>query len=372
MKTSSSVYLFEMPDPNRHYACRVNDHITWQGMRAVLIQNELIQVLILADKGTEIVQFLYKPTDTDFLWHSKHALHNPGAYPKLAGDDAATFFDHWSGGWFEAFPNNGWCKTYKNSYLGFFGETLNVPWEVTILKDTPQEVRVGFWFKTFRSPFIIQKVIGIKSGIPALFFDEQITNIGGETLDFAWGHHPVVGPPFLDKHCRISMPDCKVVTFHDEDGPGNRMKLFQEAPWPIIKGVDDKPLDLRLVPGPESNSMDNCYMIDFIDEAFCAVTNTQQKVGFGLSWDVSVFRYFWLWQALGGGEGWPWYHGSYQMAIEPWTTYPCTGLLDAIERGTTLQLEPGEKVNAWMTAVAYASDKDVASIKQDGRVIFAD
>jgi hypothetical protein len=255
--------------------------------------------------------------------------------------------------------------------MGFFGETLNVPWETKILEDTPQRVSIGFYFKTYRTPLVIQKVLTIESMKPVLFINEQITNIGGEELEFAWGHHPVVGAPFLDHTCRLSMAECMVEVYHDEDGPGNRMALHQKAPWPEIKDVNGNPLDLRVIPGPESNSIDNCYLAGFKDEAFCAVTNPGKKVGFGLAWNHKVFRYFWLWQAFGGGDGWPWYHNSYQMAIEPWTSYPCTGIEDIIKRGTTVKIKPGESISSWISAVAYVGDRDVSSIKKDGTVTFS-
>ena len=41
--------MFTINEPNRHFGCRVNDRITWQGMRALILQNELIQIVILID-----------------------------------------------------------------------------------------------------------------------------------------------------------------------------------------------------------------------------------------------------------------------------------------------------------------------------------
>ena len=360
--------LFELNYPNRHYGCRANDRVIWQGMRSIILQNELIQVVIHIDKGTEITQFLHKPTDTDFIWRARNELHNPAAFSSVGGDTSAQFFDHWSGGWFEILPNNGPGAKYKNCNLGFYAETINVPWEYKILEDTPEKVSVAFWFKTYRTPFLIKKIITILSGKPALFISEQVTNIGGEEMDFAWGHHPVIGPPFLDDSCRLSMADSKVMVFTDEDGPGYRIKLHQEGKWPYVEGIDGKQVDLRVVPSKSMKSMDDSYLTGFKDNAFVAVTNTKKKVGFGIAWDPKVFRYMWLWQAFGGGEGFPWFKDCHEMGIEPWSSYPCAGLEAAIENKSALKLGPGESLSAWLTAVAYASDKDVALINQDGSI----
>ncbi len=362
--------LFEMTHPNRHYGCRVNDRVIWQGMRSIILQNELLQIVIHTDKGTEITQFLYKPQDVDFLWRAKNELHNPAQYTAVGGNDTAPFFDHWSGGWFEVVPENGPGSIYKNCHIGFYGETINIPWEYRILEDTPERVRVAFWVKTYRTPFLLQKIMTIESGKPALFLEEMLTNIGGEEMDFVWGQHPVVGPPFLDGTCRLSMADSKVMVFHDEDGPGYRIKLHQEGRWPMVEGVNGKPVDLRIILPPEAKTMDDCYITDFKDEAWLGVTNTSKKVGFGIAWDPKIYRYVWLWQAFGAGQGFPWFGTTYQMGIEPWSGYPCAGLQEAIKNKSAMQLAPGKSLKNWLTAVAYTTDKtDIKGIKKDGIVL---
>ncbi len=359
--------LFSITEPNRHWGCRVNDKIVWNGIRSILLQNEIIQVLIHVGKGAEITQFLHKPTDTDFIWRSRVELHNPAAYATAGGSDNAPFFDHWSGGWFEVVPNNGPGVDYKGAHLGFYAETANIPWEYRILEDTPERVKVAFWTKTYRTPFLLQKTLTIESGKPALRIEEQLTNIGGEELDFVWGHHPVVGPPFLDSSCRISSPDCEVIILHDEDGPGYRMKLHQESRWPFVEGLKGEKIDLRKVLPPDAKSMDNCYLTGYQD-AWVAVTNTAKQVGFGFAWDPQVFRYLWLWQAYGGGTNYPWYSKGYQLGIEPWSGYPCGGLDVSMKNGSARRLQAGQSIRSWLTAVAYTTRKEVLGITKDGSI----
>jgi hypothetical protein len=166
------------------------------------------------------------------------------------------------------------------------------------------------------------------------------------------------------------MADSKVMVFHDEDGPGYRIKLHQEGQWPYVEGIDGKPVDLRVILPPGAKTMDDSYITDFKDNAFVAVTNTNKKVGFGMAWDPKVFRYMWLWQAFGGGAGFPWFKDCYQMGIEPWSSYPCSGLEAAINNKSTLKLKAGESMNSWITAVAYESEKDVSLINKDGTINF--
>ena len=40
----------------------------YRGMRAVFLENELLRIGVLADKGTDVFEFNYKPRDMDFVW----------------------------------------------------------------------------------------------------------------------------------------------------------------------------------------------------------------------------------------------------------------------------------------------------------------
>jgi hypothetical protein len=359
--------MFPLPEPDRHWGCRVNDAITWHGLRALLIQNELLQILVLVDKGAEVVQFLYKPLDVDFLWHAPNRLRNPAHFVAAGGSQATPFFDHWSGGWFEVLPNGGPACDYKATPLGFYAETVNLPWECRVLDDRPERVSVALWVRTYRTPFLLQKTLTLETGLPALFIEEQLMNEGQEPMDFMWGHHPVVGPPFLDDSCRIAAPDCKVQVLHDEDGPDYRMGLHQIGRWPVIKDRQGKPLDLRPVPPPSGRTMDNCYLSEF-DQGWIAINNTRRKIGLGWAWDAAVFRYVWVWEALGGGHGYPWFGRTYNIGLEPWTSFPCAGLNAAIERGTAMRIDAGQSLDAWLTATVIVGHEDVTHIARDGSV----
>ena len=39
-------------------------------MRAVSLENELLRVGVLADKGTDVFEFNYEPRDMDFVWRA--------------------------------------------------------------------------------------------------------------------------------------------------------------------------------------------------------------------------------------------------------------------------------------------------------------
>ena len=51
----------------RNYGCRVSDSWTYRGLKTVVLENDLLRIVILADKGADIYQFVYKPLDVDFF-----------------------------------------------------------------------------------------------------------------------------------------------------------------------------------------------------------------------------------------------------------------------------------------------------------------
>jgi hypothetical protein len=107
--------MFQVVDADRHWGCRIDDQIVWHGLNSILLQNELIQLVILLDKGAEIIQFLYKPLDIDFIWRAPNSLHDLRHFVKSGSAPASTFFDNWSGGWFEVVPNGGPASEYKGA-----------------------------------------------------------------------------------------------------------------------------------------------------------------------------------------------------------------------------------------------------------------
>ena len=359
--------LFPITDPNRNQGCRTNNDIVWNGIHSVLMQNEKLQILIHPEKGSEISQFLYKPNDIDFIWRNPNILHNPAHFAPTAGSDTSPFLDHWSGAWFEALPNGGPACDYKGARLGFFAETVNIPWQYQILRDEPDCVQLALWVRTYRTPFILRKTLTLRSGVAALFIEEQLTNCSPDTLEYVWVHHPVIGAPFLSPSCRITCPDCKTIVWEDEDGPDYRMRLHQEGRWPYVLGHYDEKIDLREVLSTEARSMDNVYLTDF-SEPWISVTNQEIGLGFGFAFDPEMWKYFLLWQGFGGGIGYPWYHRTYHVGIEPWSSYQCAGLENAIQNQSARIIKGGASVKTWLTAVVYESGQEPNNISRDGKI----
>ena len=144
-------------------------------------------------------------------------------------------------------------------------------------------------------------------------------NESGEAAHFVWGHHCVVGPPFLEAGCRVEIPARTIVTsavlFEPETA---RLEPGRREPWPFAPLRTGGTVDLREVPGSRDGSHDDLYVTE-LEAGWLEVSNPRLELTFRLEWDHELFGWIVLWQPFGGAVAEP-LAGSYALGIEPWTS----------------------------------------------------
>lgn len=350
---------------NRHYGCRISDNYTYFGLRTIILENGYLRIGILVDKGTDIFEFLHKPSDTDFLWRSPIGIRNPGPDVPSSVLHESSFHDYYEGGWQEIFPNGGESCEYKGTQHGLHGELWARAWDYEIITDTAEKVEVKFNVRTILTPFYIEKTLRIEKGKPVLFIDEKVINEGSEEMDFMWGHHVAFGQPFLDNSCVIDIAGAGIEV-DDNIEPTCRLSPGSKSTWPYIVGRNDKTISLAQLPKSDAGISDMVYLTD-IKEGWFTITNTSREVGFGLYWSKDVFRHIWYWLVCQGSFGYPWYGRTYNIALEPFSSYP-ERLTESIKRKTQLKLGPGCSISASLKAVVYTGVKGVENINSKGEV----
>ncbi len=359
--------MYDLYIHNRNWGARIHEFV-FKGHRMISLENRYLRIVVAVDKGTDIIEFLYKPLDIDFMWHSYTGLRPHAGTIPTNPNPAGPFLDYYPGGWQELLPSAGMDCSYRGAALGIHGEVCLLPWDYRIERDEPDEVSASFSVRTIRTPFFLQKKLTLAADSGALLIEETVCNESGEAFDFIWGHHPAFGWPFLDDSCRIVLPECTVITPPDYVAPSSRLEKGQETPWPTVKARAGGTIDLSRIPGPEAASHDMAYMTAFHD-GWYAILNERQKVGFGLSWDKQTFPFLWFWQVYRGGVGYPWFHSTYVIALEPVSSYK-SPLTAAVEAGTQLTLGPGEKRTTRLAAVAFAGGAGISGIDlETGRIL---
>ena len=350
----------------RNYGCRISDSWTYRGLKTVVMENELIRIVILADKGADIYQFVYKKTDTDFLWRSPWGVRDPSKFIPTTGDGVGMWMDTYEGGWQTVLPGGGFPSTYGEADMGLHAEVNTLPWDCTIVEDSVERVSVKFSVRTYRTPFFFEKLLTIKKSKPGLFIKQTLINEGAEAVHCVWGEHIALGSPFLNDKCLIDLPGGKIINHPKQFHVNNRLEPGAVTDWPTTRLKDGTAHNLSRVPGKDFFSYDQSYITE-MPVGWYGITNRDIRVGFGVAFS-DIYKYLWYWQSLGGGTGYPWYGRTYNIGLEPFTSYTNEGLGTAIDNGTALLVEAGQEVQSSVTAVAYESSKGIEGISQSGDI----
>lgn len=352
---------------DRNYACRISDEWMLKGLRTVVMENELLRITILADKGSDIYEFLYKPLDIDFMWRAPAGLRNPNQGLPTNATAAGSFIDYYEGCWQDILPSGGGACEYKGVSYGQHGEVSNLPWKARIIRDSPDEVSCQLSVRAMRTPIRVEKTLTLKRGEALLHISESLINESPEPVDLMWGHHLAFGEPFLDEHCRIDTPASEILIHADGYSDNHRFTPGERFSWPIAKDRHGGEVDFRTIPPKSQKTEDMTYLLDLAEPWF-ALTHQDRKVGFGLRWSGDVFNYLWYWQVFNGGQGYPWYSQTYNIGLEPWTSMPTSGLAEAVKQNTHRTLPPNGKIDAAFLAVVYTDLSKVQSISKNGEV----
>ena len=308
---------------------------TVAGWPALVFTNGLVRVVVLPQRGAEILNFIHEPTGVDALYQSHWGLQPPGA-PHREGSGSREFEWNYGGGWQELFPSANHACTYQGRPMPFHGEVATLPWEYTVTKETDDEIAVLFSVRCRQSPFRVERTLSLKAGQPTLYFDETVFNEADNPAHFVWGQHAVVGAPFLEAGCRLELP---ATSFHTTPAiyeETARLAPGETGQWPLAEARAGGLIDLRDIPGPEAHSHDGIFATG-LSAGRLAVTNPRLGLTFSMDWDADLYKWIIVWMPYGGCEHMP-LTGVYALGIEPWTAPH--NLEQAIQAGDAVVL-PG-------------------------------
>jgi galactose mutarotase-like enzyme len=314
----------------------------WEGL---VLESDHLRVTVLPEKGADIVELVHVPSGTDVLFKAPWGLRPPGA-PAREEAEGLEFIGNYEGGWQELLPNANDACSYGGVELPFHGEVALLPWEAETLGGDAVRLSV----RCRGLPLALERVMRLERDRAELVVEGAVTNDGVERVPFVWGHHLVLGPPFLEAGCTLELPAESIVTADQVWEETARLEPGQRSTWPNARLLGGGTVDLRQVPGPEAGSHDDLFVGDF-SEGRARVINRRLGIAFRLAWDAAVFPWVVLWQPYGGAVD-PSLAGSYALGVEPWTSRHC--LERAVEAGEARWLEPGESLSSTLVAAVEA------------------
>jgi len=328
--------------------CVITDEWSYRGLRSVILENELVRATVLVDLGAKISEFIFKPSNRDFMYHHPRVECRTPVF-------GVNVDNWWTGGMDEAIPSGHPCN-YKGEEYPFLGEAWSLPWHYEIEKCSAQEVCLYLRRPLIISPLIIERWISLKQGETLLNFRHKITNVGLSSFEFLWGIHPgfSISPDF-----RIDIPADEVLI--EESLPDKRLGIpGTRYTWPYAKDGEGNRIDMRKIPSFTAGTMDFHYVTD-LKEGWLALTDTKTKEGVGLVFPKEIFGNIWLWLVYGG------WRSMYVAAVEAWTGYPAK-LSDAVKAGRYSQLKPQETLECESKLLVYTGFEEVRHIDIEGDV----
>jgi hypothetical protein len=207
----------------------------------------------------------------------------------------------------------------------------------------------------------------MESNQAILTIDEKVVNEAKESMHLVWGQHPALGGSFLNENCVIDCGAKRINSMIDFEFETQRMPMGKSYEWPIGKNKAGEDVDFSKIPPRSNHSADMLYMDQF-DEGWFGITDLKKGIGFGMVWPKEIFPYLWMWQVCEGLSGYPWYGRTYNMALEPFSSLPGSGVSTAVENGTAVLLEPGGELAAELKALVYESKNRIKKITKDGYI----
>lgn len=91
--------------------------------------------------------------------------------------------------------------------------------------------------------------------------------------------------------------------------------------WPMAENISGSKDDASTIPpGETAPYRDLCYLKGFDTNAYYAIKNEKENIGFRLDWNGDLFKCLWLWQERFATVDFPWWGKCYTVALEPWTS----------------------------------------------------
>jgi galactose mutarotase-like enzyme len=295
---------------------------------AIELATDEVAVAVLPEKGCDILELVDRRSGVDLLFkspwgHGRRPVHAPSSFE--------AWIESYPGGWQVLLPNGGDAAVENGVEWGFHGEAGLIEWRVDELSPDA----ATFSTSLITAPLELVRRLNLSQNM--LRVEEQVTNRGGDAIEVMWGHHPTFGAPFLEPGCMI---ETSARTFTADDRAPGGLEPGRRSSWPTAVLADGGQIDLSALPAPDEHRAVLGYLSDFEDGSY-RIANPRLRLTVEIRWPLDLFPHAWFWQELHASPGYPWYRRAYTTAIEPNTTIPAQGIVNARAKGgIPLRLEP--------------------------------
>ena len=300
-------------------------------MSTLVLQNEKIRTVIVPGLGARILSLIYKPTETEFVWHS----------PDVALRKTREELENVSG-FFDCVPTTDPC-TFKNRELPLGGEVSSKPWRLLKIEKGRGRITVKVEAKCEIFPLMIRKQISLARNKSVLVLQHQLLNLSNETLQYHYSSHNTLQ---VSPYHRIVLPrEVSKVKL----GYTSRLgKIGDEIGWPVATDTKGDRKDISKILGPCEGTMENFYT-SRLKEKWCAMINEARKEAIGVTWEGETLPYLLI---CTNNSGW---RNYYFAALEPVSGRPDNLDIAVNQWKDYAILKPREKIE-WTQRINTANN----------------
>ena len=319
--------------------------VDFQGWRALLLENDHTQLIVLPELGGKIASICSKITGTEFLWQDPTRSYRARVYDDEYGNYDASGFD-------ECFPSIGACAypggPWDQIAIPDHGELWCIPWRYELI----DERTIYLHAYGVRFPYHFEKWITLADNAAQYTLRYQLTNLSPFAFKSLWSAHPLFA---AQPGMRVLLPGTPKMRLTHALGSRISAQLLQEYEWPWLDSPDGAPLDYSLLGPPSLNANDKVYA-NTPEAGWCAlfIPQSREFVAFTLSASETPF----IGICINHG-GWPPTGArAFWVAIEPCTGWP--DRLDEAVQGAYTTLDPWASVTwslgLWLGQASTADD----------------
>ena len=321
---------------------KIDTHWHFHGLRAVILENASLRVVILPETGGRIYSLVHKPSDTEFLWH--HPRNTPRAVPF-----GASFDDTLVGGWDDLLPTVDDCH-FNGESIPDHGELWSLPWEWHAVPTDDGSSCLYTSVSAPITPLRFERWLTLDADHAELRIRYRLSNLAPYPLDLIWGIHPMFA---ISPAHRLDVPAGPMLV--DQASSPRLGTAGHSYTWPLLPTAACT-VDMRVVPPAESVMSGGHYALA-PSQPWFALTDQRKQVGVAMVYPADIFRVLWLWMSYGG------WRNLYHLAVEPWVGYPLR-LDQAVAAGRGYVLPPSQPVTYDVTVFAYTGLTQVSHIAQ--------
>jgi len=320
---------------------------TYKGVRAVVLENELLRATLLPDWGAKTISLVHKPSGYETLWQNSAPSFATTGYGEPYGAGEFAGFD-------EMFPTISRCFYEDPPWAGVeapdHGEVWTIPWQVEL---SPQEA--AFSVSGVRFPYRLKKTVSLEGD--RLLARYAGSNPSGAPLDFIWAAHPLFN---ASEGMRFIVPAGMREVINSVPGP-TLGGYGERYAFPEARLRDGSTVRLDRVPPKNPTGWQKYWFAARATEGWCILHDGRRGLSIGMSWPEDRVPWLGMWLNEGG------YAGQYNIAPEP-----ATGAMDRVDFsrmwGMGSVLGPGE-TREWHLGITVSEGNEPSAVSPGGELL---